>query len=501
MKKPILKKIFGPPGTGKTTHLLSIVELLLESNVPPAQIAFTTFTRAGANEALERACVKFNKSSDDFPFFKTLHALAYRYGSKKKVLGYDDFKHISEDLSLPLTFGQTSYDGSITSSYKGDHIMAIYQLARVKCIDLEQSYNEYRDAIGIDYGEVRRFAEYYEEYKRVMDRQDFTDMLEGFIQKDQPLDIDYLIIDEAQDIKPLEWEVLNIMMRPCKKIWIAGDDDQCIHTWAGSDPDYFMDLEGESIVLEQSYRVPEEVHFLAHNIIKKISKRQSKEYRPTSSVGAVNRLNSIGELNVGQGSWFMLARNKRMLLEYEEYCRRHGYLFTTPDKRSNSICEAVCIWERLINGGMISGAEAKLVYKHLKERDRVKVGSKKMLNAMVDDQEMLDIHQLQSTYGLVWHQSWDSAFLRLTQEEKDYLTKVEQTTGFEETPRIELNTIHGSKGKEADNVVMMLDMSYRTYDSFLHDPDNEHRVFYVGVTRTKQNLFLLSPKTDKHYEI
>jgi DNA helicase-2/ATP-dependent DNA helicase PcrA len=497
-----IKKIFGPPGTGKTTHLLSIVEELLDSGVSASKIAFTTFTKAGATEALERACVKFSKSCDDFPYFKTLHALAYRYGSKKKVLGYADYKQLSENLNLALTYGQTNADGSVSSNYRGDHIMAMYQLARTKLISLEQSYEEYDNIYNIDFGEVVRFADHYKEYKEFTDKQDFTDMLEGFVERDQGLDIDYLIVDEAQDIKPLEWKMVDLLTKSCDKVWIAGDDDQCIHVWAGSDPTAFMNLEGETEVLSQSYRVPKAVHTVANLTIQRVAERQRKDYLPTAQEGAVFRLQSIRDIDVDKGSWFFLGRNKRMLLEYELFCRESGYLFTTPgQKTKHNLFEAVLYWQELINGAMITGAQAKIIYSHLKERDRIKHGSRKILKDLLDDDQLVDIHELQNSYGLVWHQSWDTAFLSMTNEEKDYISKIEATTGFDAAPRIEINTIHGSKGKEADNVVLMTDMSVRTYDAYQKDPDNEHRVFYVGMTRAIQNLYILDPMTDRHYDI
>ena len=67
-------------------------------------------------------------------------------------------------------------------------------------------------------------------------------------------------------------------------------------------------------------------------------------------------------------------------------------------------------------------------------------------------------------------------------------------------PRIKVSTIHGTKGGEATNVVLYTDISYASDQAVSSNTregqrmlDDLHRLFYVGVTRTKENLFIVSP--------
>ena len=47
--------IFGPPGTGKTTFLLSILEQAVKEEIPLCEIGYMSFTRSAVGEAKARA--------------------------------------------------------------------------------------------------------------------------------------------------------------------------------------------------------------------------------------------------------------------------------------------------------------------------------------------------------------------------------------------------------------------------------------------------------------
>ena len=61
-------------------------------------------------------------------------------------------------------------------------------------------------------------------------------------------------------------------------------------------------------------------------------------------------------------------------------------------------------------------------------------------------------------------------------------------------PRIKLSTIHAAKGGECQNVVLLTDQTRTTMSTYEKNPDDENRLYYVGATRTKENLHIIEPK-------
>jgi len=76
-----------------------------------------------------------------------------------------------------------------------------------------------------------------------------------------------------------------------------------------------------------------------------------------------------------------------------------------------------------------------------------------------------------------------------------YIRKMRQNgEKLNQAPRITLSTIHGAKGGECQNVVLLTDLTRRTYGEYEKRPDDVNRLFYVGATRTKEHLHIVEPK-------
>ena len=71
--------------------------------------------------------------------------------------------------------------------------------------------------------------------------------------------------------------------------------------------------------------------------------------------------------------------------------------------------------------------------------------------------------------------------------------------------RVTLSTIHSAKGGEAENVLLILDNTKNIRDAVERSEDKsdeENRIWYVGVTRTKQNLYILAARKESNgYDI
>lgn len=491
---------YGPPGTGKTTELLNIVEMLLNDGFESTEIGFIAFTRKAANVAKTRAMEKFGLHPDNLPWFRTLHSLAFQQLAlgKDKVMGVADYINICNQLGIRITFKGVNEDGTFSGLTKGDRLFFMENMSRATKVTL-QKYWEDRPTEDIYWYELERLHETIKAYKLHHDKRDFTDIIVNFIEDGNlcpPIKV--LIVDEAQDLSPLQWDMVELMMSKVEEVHIAGDDDQAIFRWAGADIDKFIGLEGNRHVLEKSYRCPSVIQDLALDIASRINIRVPKVWKPRAKGGEIERVTSVEHVDMSKGTWMLLARNVYLLQQFNDHCIQQGYVFDSslgsPVRGSSFVC--IKHWEELRKGKRILMSQAKKIYDLMTTKVGVAYGFKTKIDKEVDS-KTVDMKQLRAEFGLTTDDIWHKALDKLTPQETEYfIAALKRGEKLLKEPRIKISTIHGVKGGEADNVLLCTDMAQRTYAEMQELPDDEWRVWYVGITRARERVIIMSPQTN-----
>jgi DNA helicase-2/ATP-dependent DNA helicase PcrA len=492
--------VLGPPGTGKTTTMLNKVDDHLKTT-DPNRIGYFAFTQKAAYEARDRAMEKFNLSEDDLPYFRTLHSLAFRrLGIKKEnVMQKRHYEDLGKRIGFPVDYMEYEDEEGGIFATKSDYLRII-QLAKLRNISFERQYDLKEHTQDVEFDKLRILANELERYKKEYTLIDFNDMILKFIKSDASPAFDVVFIDEAQDLSLIQWDMAKSIWNKSGNSYIAGDDDQAIFRWAGADVDSFIAQTGKILNLTQSYRIPRAVHDVAMKIIGRVSNRLAKKWEPRTYAGTLKRYHDFEQVDMMKGEWLVLARTRYMLNELEETLYQKGLYYKNKFKKSyeEDLYEAIIDWEKLRQGSSLEYNKIEKIFSFISPKNL----EKEKMFGMVKD-SFYNITQLKKDFGLrtdsVWYESLDQAPIRRVEYIRKMRSNGEQ---LNKKPRILLSTIHGVKGGEAQNVALLTDLSLNTQKGYERNPDDENRLFYVGATRTKENLHIIEPKDFyKSYQI
>ena len=424
-----ITRIYGGPGCGKTSYLLDILNDLIQKGTSPSRIAFVSFTNKGADAGINRARSKYHASKEDTPYWGTIHAMANRAISHKgRVIGPEDYKSFSWSTRMKFL-------GFFTEelSHGDDVYLFMEQLRRIN----EEKHDRMADLIP-DLSKYEWVVRQYKKFKEIYGVFDFTDMLEYYVDSGKPLDIDYAIIDEAQDLSPIQWKCIDIMTAKCKQVFIAGDDDQAIYEWCGGNVDMFNNLSTSmDVVLDESYRVCRAALSSSLKIISGVKKRKIKVIKPNSAYeGEVIFYNNIDNVPIDMSStYYMLSRNTFYLRKIRDKLMRLGLPFNLR--------------------GWANPRE-------LKGKNKTKISGR----------------------------------------EVDYIRRMKDKgySGKHGNKRIVVDTIHRVKGGEADEVVLLLDCTRAVQENMLKNLDEELRILYVAMTRCRNKLHVVYSSSSTSYD-
>lgn len=467
----MIYKFYGPPGTGKTHKLISRARAYVRIGTPLHKIGYFAFTKKAAGEAKKRMPAEDKK----LIYFQTLHSFAFNILrlNEEDVMQPYHYERFGKKLNVKVKYyDRYNKEESHFLTCDNPYFQLIHRAIN-RCVDVREEFDRgEHNTKEVDWPILEHIKDNYKVFKDKKKLIDFNDMIERLIEEKHKIpEFDVVFIDEAQDLSPLQWKLYDILKTKAKDIYLAGDDDQAIFAWAGADVKRFIEEPAKEKVLKYSKRIARSIQEQSEACVENIvGSRKEKKYYPRNHDGICEEIANLDQVDLSEGKWLILTRTVSRLLRIEENLKKKNLYFES--NRGKSI--RVGLFKSIKN------------YELLQQ------------NVEVEEKEIKSIKEFTGTEELDLKKDWYEAFQNVEQEEKDYLLGLlEAGEDLEKPARIWTSTIHAIKGGEQDNVILCLDMGDKILKAIKRSQDKEdeeHRVWYVGVTRAKNNLYKLKAK-------
>ncbi len=464
-----------------------------------------------------------------FVSFENSTVYDLRYIESLNELHPNVFFRIHENLQIKYP------DGDIQSSF--EYIKEYW--SRLSIEDVDEDYDEddeFEDindelsklAIQVSY----LFHQQWSLYKQQNYLFEFNDLLLYCYQNRLTPQCNILIMDEFQDFSPLQFEVFKVWTDATKVTIIAGDPNQAIYGFQNSSPQFLQDFESTEpeIILDVSYRLPPKIIELAQNMI------TSNTYMSTyQSHISIDREGSVEEIDLSQieidpdESVFVLCRTNSIIDTVSEQLKKAGIMNSIYPRETTNTKEVKeikryyeTIYKLLVVGTETAEAfnndELKILLK-LSEAPQnfsnvINIGNRKSLflyepynnlQQLVQEQSdiVLDRSLLLSLIDLDKSDILSLITRKLSKGAATCVTKgIEKEWNINQLmnslDQVKVMTIHKSKGKEAD-LVIVINRATHYEKRGGEDEDEERRIWYVAVTRAKNRLIIASYEDEIEY--
>ena len=299
-------RVMAGAGSGKTRALAHrFAYLVNEVGILPANILCVTFTNKAANEMRRR--IRSLTGDNDTGFISTFHGFCVavlqedgyfvQYPKSFLVLDNSDIdsmlKIIYEERGLTLRDMTFSNARDMIEIEKCKNRPQYY--LDVIAMDTDALKKKYDEAVsakdvifygylyqqkkcfGLDYNDLIKFTLYI-----------FSKSDEIRLKWQQRLE--YIMIDEFQDIDGLQYELMQALCAYHKNLFIVGDPDQTIYSWRGANVKHILDFDKnfpkvKTIMMMKNYRSTPEIIAAANSLIDKNTVRMKKQLIPTLPKG------------------------------------------------------------------------------------------------------------------------------------------------------------------------------------------------------------------------
>lgn len=510
--------VLAGPGSGKTTVIVSRAIFLLETMENLNESVLTVaFNKAASLEMNERF-IRLYKRPDEKVHFSTFHSFC-----NKVICTYEKLNGVAY---------QRIIEGSNTGNYDKFKIVGgIYKEVngiRLSDIEVNKLINEIsciKNGLPVEtaksgsaFKALDKITQRYEEFKKEHNLIDYDDMLyfSKYILDNCPEILEkihrrykYVQVDEGQDLSEIQMKILQLVAKPDERnVFIVGDDDQGIYGFRGAKPECILNIEEfftrcKIYRLERNYRSTKNIVDLAGKFIGKNEKRYIKKHYTNNATGPkpVCRLfyndRELFEyiyariFRKNSGTCGILFRNGLSAILPAVFLLNRKVEFCVSKLRDSffdhwMIHDIINLLKELKKSGNKS-SPGKYLKSLLEDKDYMEKAKMKS-ELLFQPVETLDRLMQAIIFLAEKTKSWDEVIMKFKTLEKIFK---EQNNN---RAKVQLSTVHASKGLEYDSV-FLIDLYKGEFPGKNSDYEleEERRLFFVGMTRAKSNLYILCP--------
>ena len=542
--------VIAGPGTGKTKTLISHILYLLEHRkVKPSQITAVTFTNQAAAEMKERLQRQLGKRRQLRTMqIGTFHAicLSFLQGQGLSFTLIDEMRAKEFALEAAAQFGVECRPGQFLEK------VSLWK-SRVLC----KVEKQWQDA----------FA-YYQESLRDRGLLDFDDLMldtlglieTGDAQKGWEKHFSYLLVDEFQDINPLQYSLMRAWNLQGRELFVIGDPDQSIYGFRGADARCFARMKQEyedmeTISLVDNYRSSPQILAAATEVIsrnpgdERILKPNRRDNVPVRLVKAgsemgeaifvskeINRLTGgIGMLEAHEMSGrvdadrirgfediAVLYRTHKEAKMLEKCLKKEGIPYVVAGRedflREDKVRGCICFFKSLLDEqdslareqcqkllwDLQSNAISDSVFENLAEKYRPLCARKKpekILKTWMEEMHLEENESMRKLLGMtLFHKNMAEFLQALSLGVESDLKRCGDKQYASDA--VTLMTLHGSKGLEFPvTIIYGVRKGAIPFENEYHtaDTEEERRLFYVGMTRAREELILTTSGEESEF--
>lgn len=475
-------------------------------------LTITTFRRDVADEIKFKVSVIVETNERALGNINTIHGICYNLLGRPKVITGKNFKIFGKEhgYEAPSKIIDQSDPEDITTGDMKTNLN-FYSWMKNPCTSLSD-YHLYPNLTDLkNIHDFKRFYMEYEDFKNEIGKIDFSDMLTECYNQGLTPGTKVLIVDEFQDLTRQQYEIFNIWAESMVDVIIAGDPLQSIYPFWGGSPNYLYAWDAEQLTLPISYRLPGDVWAAAGDTLIYNGRQETPEIETKKEAENVHKIdyrdrgyylsNHYGHVT---GATFHLVRANYQVLPiayvlagmgipfHNNLCGwtdKHVNLLNTLVKIQKWITPTTAELNALVDNYPVECFKGEPNKTKLKA-SIIKAGSmegfKKINNGLIDLIRSGDpVEGLQNGGDLT----------------KKKIGVMLQKNQILDPKYIKtyIKTIHGAKGLEAETVFLHTGITNQINQSILdyEQLKDEARVWYVELSRTSQNMYIVLDKGKK----